>query len=95
MVECKNYTNDPGNPELDQLAGRFSRDRGWIGILVARSFKNRQLFIARCKDTASAGRGFIIPLVDKDIEKMLNLISEGRRAEVDRYMDAIFDEVIS
>jgi hypothetical protein len=95
MVECKNYVNDPGNPELDQLAGRFSRDRGWVGLLVARSFRNRRLFIARCRDNASAGRGFIIPLVDKDIERMIDLISEGRRREVDRYVDAILDEIIS
>ena len=95
IVECKNYTNDPGNPELDQLSGRFSRDRGWVGILVARSFANRQLFIARCKDTAVAGRGFIIPLVDKDIERLLDLISQGRRGEVDTYVDGIFDEIIS
>ena len=95
MVECKNYKNDPSNPELDQLSGRFSRDRGWVGILVARSFINRALFMARCRDTASAGRGFIIPLVDKDIERMLDLISEGRREQVDNYIDGIFDEIIS
>lgn len=95
MVECKNYKNDPGNPELDQLSGRFGRDQGWVGILVAPSFNNRSLFIARCRDTARAGRGFILPLVDKDIERMLDLISEGRREEVDRFIDGIFDEVIS
>ncbi len=95
MVECKNYKNDPGNPELDQLSGRFGRDQGWVGILVARSFNNRSLFIARCRDTARSGRGYILPLVDKDIERMLDLISEGRREEVDRFIDGIFDEVIS
>jgi hypothetical protein len=43
-VECKNYTKDPANPELDQIAGRFSNQRGWLGIMCCREMTNKDLF---------------------------------------------------
>jgi len=67
FVECKNYGKEVGNPELDQLAGRFSPSRGQFGLLVCRSFKDKQLFLTRCRDTARDHRGFIIPLDDGDL----------------------------
>jgi hypothetical protein len=71
FVECKNYTGDPGNPELDQLAGRFSPGRGQVGILACRNFKDRDLFIQRCKDTANDQRGYIVPIDDGDLAKLV------------------------
>ncbi len=77
MVECKNYTGDPKNPELDQLAGRFSLHRGRFGILACRSFKDRDRFLQRCRDTAADGRGYIIALEDSDLEELV----AARRAD--------------
>ncbi len=40
-VECKNYSADPENPEIDQLIGRFGRNLGsfWLSRLQSdRSF---------------------------------------------------------
>lgn len=95
MVECKNYGNDVANPELDQLAGRFSINRGKLGILVSRSFTNRDLFISRCRDNANDGRGFIIPLVDDDILAMLEDIRQHRRQAIDARLEAIFNQLVS
>ncbi|ENC7787835.1 hypothetical protein WFP47_03555 [Yersinia enterocolitica] len=72
FIECKNYTAEIANPELDQLSGRFSRNRGQVGILVCRKIENKKLFNQRCIDTANDGRGFILALDDDDIEKICN-----------------------
>jgi hypothetical protein len=77
FIECKNYAGDPGNPELDQLSGRFSPSRGQVGIQVCRTFLNRELFLKRCRDTALDQRGFILPLDDGDL---VQLVSERRKS---------------
>jgi hypothetical protein len=77
FVECKNYTGDPGNPEVDQLSGRFSPARGRVGILVCRTFQDKELFLQRCRDTVNDDRGFVIALDDEDLAA---LIEEQRRS---------------
>ncbi|BAL73735.1 hypothetical protein S23_05140 [Bradyrhizobium cosmicum] len=70
FVECKNYGKEVGNPELDQLSGRFSPSRGQVGILVCRQFHNKTLFLQRCADTAKDSRGFIMALDDDDLASL-------------------------
>jgi hypothetical protein len=79
FIECKNYSGDPSNPELDQLSGRFSPSRGQVGILVCRNFKDKELFLKRCRDTANDQRGYIITLDDSDLAK---LVDERKRSTV-------------
>ncbi|QQS14417.1 MAG: hypothetical protein IPK81_09765 [Rhodospirillales bacterium] len=94
-VECKNYTREIANPELDQMAGRFSPARGRLGFLIGRRLDNRELFINRCRDTARDGHGFIIVLEDEDIIRMLQSIQELRRIEIDRYLEGRFRELVT
>jgi hypothetical protein len=75
LMECKNYSGDIANPELDQLANRFSDRRGRVGLLVCRGFDDKELFLQRCRDTADDGNGFIITLDDGDLEHLV----EGRQ----------------
>lgn len=71
FVECKNYGREIGNPELDQLSGRFSKSRGQVGLLVCRQFQDKDRFLQRCRDTALDGRGYVIALDDGDLEALV------------------------
>jgi hypothetical protein len=93
VFECKNYTTEVANPELDQISGRFSTNRGQVGILCCRNFQNRGLFIQRCRDTFRDGRGLVIPLDDETIRRCLELIADGRRKELNEVFTTLVDEV--
>lgn len=72
IVECKNYSSDIANAELDQLIGRFDDNRGRLGFITFRKAEDNDLLIKRCKDAAVRKQGFIILLSDEDIIRMLN-----------------------
>ncbi len=92
-IECKNYKTDVTNPEIDQLSGRFSRDRGIVGVLCCRSFEDDNLFIKRCVDTFKDGRGLIIHLDDNRIEELLSLTRNNKRNQMDSKVTGYFDAV--
>ena len=78
FVECKNYSRDVKNPELDQITGRFSPNRGKFGLILCREIKNMDRFLNRCKDTYKDQRGLVIPLTDNDlIDMMMNFEEKG------------------
>jgi hypothetical protein len=92
-IECKNYSTDVANPELDQLSGRFSPNRGKIGFMCCRTFENRQLFVERCRDTLRDDRGLILALDDARIDSMLGLVEAGNRRFLDSKIVKLVDEV--
>jgi hypothetical protein len=71
FIECKNYGNEVGNPELDQLAGRFSPSRGQVGILVCRKIADPKTLMKRCRDTADDHRGFILAVDDELLQQLI------------------------
>lgn len=81
FVECKNYSTQVANPELDQLSGRFSPTRGKVGILVSRSIENRASLTQSCRDTALDQRGFIIALDDADLVQLVDDIRNKPKNE--------------
>jgi hypothetical protein len=95
FVECKNYSGDPGNPELDQLAGRFSPSRGTVGLLICRTLSGKDRFVARCRDTAQDNRGYIIPLDDEDLRELAvagrNFSYSSRQYDI---LKGIFDKLV-
>ncbi|MDD7973189.1 hypothetical protein [Roseinatronobacter alkalisoli] len=95
MVECKNYSKDLANPELDQLSGRFAVNRGQLGMLLYRTVENYGRLCARCRDAAQDGRGFMLALGDEQVTEFLNLIADGQRAAIDARLQAMFNELIA
>jgi len=93
VFECKNYRTDVANPELDQIAGRFSPNRGRIGFIGCRSFEDRQLFVERCRDTFRDDRGLVVPIDDETIIRCLRVIESGRRSDLDDEFNRLIDEV--
>ena len=58
------------------MIGRFSVNRGKVGIITCREINNLNLFLERCKDTYRDQQGLIIPLVDEDIINMINTLKK-------------------
>lgn len=78
MVECKNYSSDIKNNEIDQLLGRFSKQRGKFGISTSRMASDYTTLIKRCNDIYRDTENLIIPLLDNDIYKILDDIVKGK-----------------
>lgn len=76
FVECKNYSKDIKNPELDQLNGRFSLNRGKMGFMIFRDCNDEATLFKRCSDYYNDNKNLIIPLQDKDFIGVLNTLKD-------------------
>ena len=94
-VECKNYSNEIVNPEFDQLLGRFDHNRGKLGMLFYRASENPALVVARCRDAAKSNLGFILPIDDKFVISVLEMISNGNRGSIDKKIEDLYQSIIS
>jgi hypothetical protein len=94
-VECKNYSEDPKNPEFDQLLGRLNRKHGFVGIMVCRTITNRQVMVKRCQDVVNNNdKQLIMVLEDKDIHTMLGYVAAGARGKIDEYLEDLLKEIL-
>jgi hypothetical protein len=82
VVECKNYTSDPDNPEFDQLSGRLNPRVGLLGIMVVRSIADRARLDAHRLDRRAKGE-WILVLDDQDVVTMLRAHLGGDQLAVD------------
>ncbi|HEX5279693.1 MAG TPA: hypothetical protein VFW28_06415 [Micropepsaceae bacterium] len=75
FVECKNFGDEIGNPEIDQIAMRLSKARGMFGMVMCRKVEDRKRLLQRCQAVASDEGKFIIVLEDDDLK---GLVEEAR-----------------
>ncbi|MBR2710013.1 hypothetical protein IKF02_00040 [Candidatus Saccharibacteria bacterium] len=93
-IECKNYNDDIGNPEIDQLSGRFGPDKGEFGISVSRRISNRTRINKMCIDAMIDNHGYIIALDDNDLR---NLVDAAKIAPLGHRLDLLhekFDDLV-
>ncbi len=93
LVECKNYTNDVKNPELDQLTGRFSPNRGRVGLLLCRDATRRDALFARCNDIYKEQRGLVLPIFDDDLLGCLEARLAGKGSDAEDMLTTRIREV--
>ncbi|MBD1873329.1 hypothetical protein H6F75_07535 [Nodosilinea sp. FACHB-131] len=87
FFECKNYSNDPKNPEIDQLVGRLNDRRGRFGVLVCRTVDDPINILARCRDVVHSNNGYIVVLTDDDIIALLDMKGKNNLEGIDNYME--------
>lgn len=92
-VECKNYSREIANPELDQISGRFSPNRGKFGFILCRTIDDMERFISRCADTYLDDRGLIIPIVDDDLIGLMDAVKNDNYEVVDSFLMQRFRKI--
>ncbi len=93
IVESKDLSFDPNNPEFDQVGGRLGGDIGNFGILVCRDIGNERAASKRCEDFLTKGK-YIIFLSDSDLLEMLEHSINGDIQEIDNIMDIKLRQLI-
>ncbi len=74
FIECKNYSDDPGNEEFDQLLSYLKPRTGMFGFLVVRHIEDKAKALAHCirrnRDSTNQ-KEVIMVLEDRDIMKLI------------------------
>lgn len=71
FIECKNFGEEIGNPEIDQIAMRLGERRGKFGIVVCRKVDDRPKMLKRCRAVAQDEHGYILVLDDDDLKQLV------------------------
>jgi len=76
-VECKNLNGDPGNEEVNQIAGRLNKQRGLLGFLVCRTISDRDRFLTRCRRELNDNGRYILGIDDLALSELVAARKEG------------------
>jgi len=92
-IECKNYKEDIGNPEFDQLKGRFSNKKGRFGMLVCRDVKDPKAVTAR-SHSATEDDHYILVLTDTDLLALIDLRKRESYDEIDELFAEMLEKIV-
>ncbi|TKW61399.1 MAG: hypothetical protein DI628_01875 [Blastochloris viridis] len=95
FVECKNYTEEIQNPEIDQLANRFTHDRGRFGFIAFRETADWPRLLARCKSTSRGGNGLILPINDARLISLIDAFDPNNDTAVNNLLFAWQREILT
>lgn len=93
-VECKNYAEDPKNPEVAQIAGRLTKHRGLLGFLVCRDIRNRRTFLVRCREELNSSNRYIIGLDDAVLAKLVAARKAGDPVLFSKLLSDLVEELV-
>jgi SAM-dependent methyltransferase len=93
VIECKNYTQDVANPEMDQLAGRLNPSRGQLGILVCRSIEKASVTLKRARDYRE-DKKYIIVLTDADLIRLCECVRDDDVEGINDLMETKLDKLL-
>lgn len=80
--ECKNYTDDIGSPEYDQLGGRLNKENRQVGLLVVRKIIDKNKSFEHVKAKWAKGE-LILIFDDEDVLRMHKARHDGQTGDVD------------
>jgi hypothetical protein len=84
-AECKNYSDDVGSPEYDQLGGRLNNNDRQVGLLVVRKIVDAKKSFEHVK-AKWAKEELIVVLDDDDIVKMHRARFDGASDQIDKLL---------
>lgn len=93
LFECKNYKEDPGNPEFDQLLGRLNDTSTRVGFVVCRKIDNVEKARQRCKEAYLRDRKLMMWLTDDDVYEMATAFAQQGPEAVDRFLKTRLEAV--
>ena len=94
FIECKNYSEDPENPEFDQLLGRLNRTSTLVGLLMCRNIKDAGQVLKRCREPFTREDKLVIVLDDENMIHLSDLRMQNDIIGIDRYLEDKLEEVI-
>lgn len=95
FAECKNFSDDPGNPAIDQIAGRLSDKRGRLGLLFCREIPDRERMLARCRSVLVDQNSCIFALDDHDLSRLLAARANADHEGLDHELRVRFRDLVS